>query len=280
MVKKFVVIKPFNHNVVYCKCIDSKNECIILGKGVGFGVKEGQYVNDKNIEKVLYIFDEDTIRKFNSLIENIDGDIVAAAEEIIEYAASCFESKLNENLHITLLDHLNFAVIRYKSAIEIKNPFLYEIKSMYKKEFEIAKKAVELINNKLNINLPEDEAAFIAMHIHAAANNIPISQAALTTNVIAASIQYIEDSLGINIDKESIEYIRLLTHIRFAVDRARKKISIENLLIDTIKEKYNYSFQIAKNLSEMLNKEYFIEFSEGEIGYIALHLQTIIGKLT
>lgn len=279
MVEKYTVLKPFNHNVVYCRCSDSKNECIILGKGVGFGVKEGQYVDEKNIEKVLYIFDDSTIRKFNSLIENIDGDIVGVTEEIIEYALSLFECKLNENLHITLLDHINFAVIRYKSGIEITNPFLFEIKSMYKKEFKIAVKAVDIINKKLNINLPEDEAAFIAMHIHAAANNIPISQAALTTNVIAASIKYIEDTLGINIDKESIEYIRLITHIRFAADRARKKISIENLLIDTIKEKYKHSFKIAKNLSEMLSKEFFIEFSEGEIGYIALHLETIISKL-
>ena len=52
--------------------------------------------------------------------------------------------------------------LKYKENIEIKNELLYEIRRIHKQEFEIGLWAINHLNKEFNLNLPEDEAAFIA----------------------------------------------------------------------------------------------------------------------
>ena len=53
----------------------------------------------------------------------------------------------------------------------IKNPLLQEVKVLYTKEFQIGRWAKALIKEKLKIDIPEDEVANIALHIHTAKTN-------------------------------------------------------------------------------------------------------------
>lgn len=46
------------------------------------------------------------------------------------------------------------------------NKLLHEIKIFYRKEFEIGLWAIQHIKEKCQVEMPEDEAAFIALHIH------------------------------------------------------------------------------------------------------------------
>ena len=46
----------------------------------------------------------------------------------------------------------------------IKNELLNEIRRVHKKEYKVALWALEFLNRKLKIELPEDEAGFIALH--------------------------------------------------------------------------------------------------------------------
>lgn len=277
---RFRVVKPFNHNVVLCISESRKKECIIVGRGIGFGVKAGQIIEgNDNIEKIFFLMEENNMERFNRLTEKVDANIVGVIEEVIALISDSFPEQLNEELHITLLDHINFAINRLKSGMQMKNPFLHETKLLYKDEFLVAQKALKVINEKLNINLLEDEIGFITMHIHAAVNNTSISTASLNTAIIGDAVAYIEKSLGITMNKDSIEYGRLIVHLRFAIDRAMKKIDIKNLVLCNIKEKFKKSYEVSKKLAERIKEEYFLDFPEGEIGYIAIHLENILNEI-
>ncbi|WP_167830167.1 PRD domain-containing protein, partial [Mycobacterium tuberculosis] len=126
-------------------------------------------------------------------------------------------------IHITLLDHIAFTIDRYNNGIDISNLFLAEIKSLYREEYMISLKVIEKINGRFNITLPIDEVGFIAMHLHAAVNKQDISRTAQSTTIINDVINLIEDKTRNKIDKESIDYVRLITHVRFALDRVEKK---------------------------------------------------------
>ena len=68
-------------------------------------------------------------------------------------------------MYVTLTDHINSAVERYQNGISLKNMMRHEIRKFYPQEYRIGCQAIEWIEKKTGIDLGEDEAAFIAMHI-------------------------------------------------------------------------------------------------------------------
>lgn len=69
--------------------------------------------------------------------------------------------KLSKIIYITLTDHLNFAITRFKKGIEVENALLWEIKRFYQKEFEAGKEALEIIKKELGIELSEVRQDFL-----------------------------------------------------------------------------------------------------------------------
>ena len=73
--------------------------------------------------------------------------------------------ELSPNFPFTLADHLNFAVDRLRSGIDLTVAISYDIRYLYQKEYAIAKKALKLMYEKAQILLPESEAVNIALHL-------------------------------------------------------------------------------------------------------------------
>lgn len=276
---RYIVKKSFNNNVVFCMDMKYKKECVLMGKGIGFSLRSGDAIKlEKNIEKKFFLMNEENIEKLGSLYNEIDYNIISVVEEAIQVIHNYFNKKLNERIHITLLDHVAFSISRYENGIDIKNPFITEIKLLYKDEYTAAIKVLDLINTRMNINLPKDEVGFIAMHIHAAISKNNIEKTTQNTAIVKDMIEFIESELGYKIDTSSIDYSRILIHLRFALDRINKNLSINNVLLDSIKVKLKESYEISCRMAEYIKKEYGIEIPDGEKGYIALHIGKIVNS--
>lgn len=278
MKKFYKIIRLINNNVVMCKDIEEKR-CMVIGKGIGFKKKPQDIINDvTNIEKVYYLIEENNIKTYNAIMDCSKDEVVGAVEEAITIIEEYVGKPISENIHITLLDHINFAISRIENKINIRNPLLHEIKFLYTEEFLIAEKVVDFINETLKSNLPYDEVGFIAMHIHASVSQKDIGETSTSNNILGDTISFIEKKLGQHLDKNSLSYFRFLTHLRFSIDRALNGKNVENLLIDTIKDKFGRSYQLAEELSVYIYDKYRVYFNDGEVGYIALHLQNIVNE--
>lgn len=272
------VIKVLNNNV--CMAKDDKNvECIVVGKGIGFGKRPGDIIEEDKLEKIFYVQEDVNKIKFSELMEKIRGDVIGIAEEIIAMAERIKGKKLNEHIHIALADHIAFAIERINMGIEIKNPFNIEIKALYKDDYNIALKALELINQRLNISLPEDEAGFIALHLHAALENAGLSNTLKNTRLVSQLVSTIENHLGKHIDRDSIDYLRLVTHLRFAIDRLEKNSPVVNELLASIKKKFKKAYNIATQVAKVIEDTLGKKVPEEEIGYIAIHIQRLINTI-
>jgi len=272
------VIKVLNNNV--CMAKDDKGmECIVVGKGIGFGKRPGDIIEEDKLEKIFYVQEDVNKIKFSELMEKIRGDVIGIAEEIIAMAEKIKGKKLNEHIHIALADHIAFAIERINMGIEIKNPFDIEIKALYKDDYNIALKALELINQRLNISLPEDEAGFIALHLHAALENAGLSNTVKNTRLVSQLVSTIEKHLGKYIDRDSIDYIRLVTHLRFAIDRVEKNAPVTNELLVSIKKKFKKAYNIAMQVSKIIEDTLQKKVPEEETGYIAIHIQRLINTI-
>lgn len=278
MKKSYRIARIINNNVIMCKD-DEDKRCMLIGKGIGFKKKPQDMIRDiTNVEKIYYLVDENNVKAHQSMMENTKSEIIGAVEEAIILIETYTQKSLNESIHVTLLDHINFAISRLENNINIQNPLLHEIKFLYTEEFLIAEKVIEFLNDKLQIKFPYDEVGFVTMHIHAAITEKNIEETSMANEILSDILSFLDKNLGRKIQRDSLEYFRLLTHLRFSIDRAMNGKTVENLLIDTIKEKFQNSYTLAERLSVYIYDKYKIHFNDGEVGYIAIHLQNILNE--
>jgi len=268
----YTIQKVFNNNVLL---VTQKNkEKILFGKGLGFGRHLGDILPpDTKIDKIFSLDDKANYNNFKELVTTIDSELIGLCEEIIFMISKELNEELNEKIHISLTDHIAFTLKRLKQNDEIENPFLVETETLYKREFEIAKKAVSMLEKKMNIIIPDGEIGFITLHIHSARNNGKLSNTIKYTFLSNSIVELIEDDLNLQIDTRSIDYARFITHIRFAIERLLNDNSIKNELFDVIKKQYSESYSLAEKVCILIENELHLTVVEDEVAYIAVHIE-------
>ena len=267
-----IVTKVFNNNIILVNSED--HEKILFAKGIGFGKKPG-YVIPKGIkvDKIFTIADSDNIENLNTMIEKVDNDFFVVCEEAIYEISEKINQELNESIHIGLIDHLSFAIKRLKNNEEIENPFLVEIETLYSKEYMLADMVAKKVGAYCNVDIPDGEIAFIALHIHSAINNGKISNTLKNSYLGSTIVEHVEDRLNIEIDRKSRDYARFLTHIKFAIQRIMENIHINNELTKIIKSSYKESFSIAEEVAEIIEDELGIKVMEDEVTFLTIHIE-------
>ena len=131
------------------------------------------------------------------------------------------------------------------------------------------------------MNLPEGEIGFIALHIHSAMMNKDLSEINQHSQLIARLTGMIEQQLEVNIDRDSIDYVRLVRHIRYTIERVLRGERVEepekiaNLLKEEYPLCYNLSWKLIKMMQQTLKKPVY----DAEAVYLTMHLQRIQSKV-
>ena len=274
---EYEILKILSHNVIQVMNHEKNEECIFLGKGIGFGKKPKDIFNESSkIERKYFITDQENLHKYQLLLEKCDEELYFFVEEYIEKVQKTFKSTYDETLHIGLLDHLNFSLYRYHNQIALTNIFMDEMSLMYEEEYEFAVKMLEDLNQRLDVELPKSEASFIALHLHASIKGEKPSVTALYLKIIGDCLSFVEKSYSITLDAKSIERTRLITHLKFALKRATDKMPVQNVMVEAIKNAYPKTFALALELTKVIQENYGIILPEGEVGYLAMHMENII----
>ncbi|EPR27881.1 Transcription antiterminator, BglG family protein [Geobacillus sp. WSUCF1] len=241
------IAKVINNNVI--SVIENGKELVIMGRGIAFQKRPGDEVDETKIEKVFKLDNKDLISKFKELLYEVPTEYIRIAEEIIQHAKEERNKKLNDIIYISLTDHIHFAIERHRQGIQIVNPLLWEIKRIYQDEFQIGKKALQIIQQRLRIDLPEDEAGFIAMHIVNAELNEQMGDVASMTKMIQDILTIVKYHFKIQLDEESLNYFRFLTHLKFFVHRLLNQHLLnheEHDLYELVKQKYCEAYECTK----------------------------------
>ncbi|QUI22394.1 PRD domain-containing protein [Vallitalea pronyensis] len=271
----YAIQKVLNNNVILGRQ-QEQGEVILIGKGIGFGKKTGkEYIIDEHkIEKVFLQHIDHEKDDYMSMIRHMDYRIIAVGEEIIQMAKKTFQS-LNAHIYVALTDHIGFTLERIKQGMVIHNPFLYEIKSLYKEEFQVGCQAKVLIKMRLGVTIPDDEVGFIALHIHSARQNKKVKDTVKHTRLIQKMVTIVEQDIGGNIDRDKILYSRLIKHLRQCMERVDAQKSIVNPLLDDIKVKLKEAYTIALKVGSVLHEENGIHVPEDELAFMALHIERL-----
>ncbi len=272
------IVKVMNNSLILARDENDK-EIVVMGKGLGFKRKAGEELDTEKIEKIFVLKNETDTREYVKLIEETPSEYIEITNDIIGYANEKLGGKLNDQIFITLVDHISYALTRYEKNITIQNRLLWELKKFYPKEFEIGKYAVEYINNKLNVKLPEEEAGNIAFHVvNAQTDEAEMQNTMLTIRMLKDIFNIIQYNFGITIDKDSLNYSRFLTHLQFFVQRLlddRMIESKENFIFEQMIKEYPKEVKCARLIGDYVKKVLNKEISNEEL----LYLTIVIPKL-
>ena len=271
-IKKGIVIKALNNNMVLIK--EQGVEKILLAKGIGFNKKFGDILEDNlEVDKVFSIEDKKNQENLKEVYNRVDGEFVAICEEALAEISEELGEELNETIHIGLIDHLAIAMKRLKNKEQINNPFIVEIETLYSVEFEMAKKIVNKLQEKYEIDFPEGEIGFITLHIHSARNGKMLSNSIKYSYLSNKIIIYIEEKFNSKIDKRSLDYARFLSHVRFTIERVLTDTVLKNDLTEIIKKSYPVSYEIAEGASKIIEETLDKKVYDDEVAYIAMHVE-------
>ena len=272
-----IIEKVINNNIIsaYEK---SGAEVIVMGRGIGFKKKQGEMVPADQISKIFRIKSRTLAEQFKELLANMPLERVRISDEIISHAKDHLKLKLNQSIYVTLTDHINFAIERVSQGIEPQNALLWEIKRFYPQEFQLGIYALELIQDRLEILLPEDEAGFIALHFVNAEYGTDIRDAVKFPDQMQAIVDIVERDLGILLDESSLHYERFMTHIKFLIQRIYRKellFSEDRELSLLMQRKYPREYQCSVKVAEYIMQATGSRLSEEEIMYLSVHIRRV-----
>jgi beta-glucoside operon transcriptional antiterminator len=272
--------KVLNSSVVLVEDEKQQKEYILFGKGIGYGQKTGNVIEEHQADQMFIPVENVQVKEYLGLLDAIPPVFIELTQQIVNYAENKLNTKLNTGIYFTLMDHLNFAVERYKKNINITNRVYWEIQNYYSEEFEIGVYALKLMNKTLDIEMPREEAANIAFHLVNAQGEKEESKDAMkTAKMIGSIVNLVRYSLNINLDPKNIHYSRFITHVRFFVERfyADKMLEEkENVLFKQIAVLYPQAMDGAFKIKEYLNQVYGKDIPKEELAYLAVHIHRLI----
>ncbi|WP_250674255.1 BglG family transcription antiterminator LicT [Paraclostridium ghonii] len=276
-----IINKILNNNVVVI-LDENKKEQVVMGRGIAFKKRPGDTIDKKMVDKVFMLSDASMNNKFKELILDLPIEYIEVADDIIRYAKLNLGKKLSENLLISLSDHIRNAVERSRDGISIKNPIVWDIKTFYKDEFKIGLEGIKIIKEKINVELPTDEAGFIAIHIANSLMDESLTNMYDITKIMQEILNIVKYYLNIKFDEESVYFYRFTTHIKFFAQRLISRKTYEDddddSLLEIIRLKYADAYKCVNKISEFIYKKYKYIISNEEKLYLTIHIAKIMNK--
>ena len=275
-------IKKVLNSSVILVSDENGEEYIILDKGIGYGRKPGEIVEVSGGSRIFVHLSQRDHRQLVELLSSIPSEYLEMTQEIVDIAEKQLDTTLNEHIYLALTDHLNFAVERFHQHMIITNRVFWEFKTFYPKEYKVGLAALEIIETKLGIRLPEEEAANIGFHIvnaqKEAESQFDAMRAVKLVGTIVTLVTYLMNSQP---DKESIHYSRFISHLQYFAERffTNKMLdSPDDFLYQQMETAYPKAINCAEKVRTYIIKEYDKVISNEEVAYLAVHIQRMASR--
>lgn len=272
--------KVFNNNVVQILGINNE-EIIVMGKGLGFQKKPGDEVNQDLIEKrfILQNTDTDMVGELSRVYVDLDSEEIDLVLEIIHQGQEKLGQTFDISLYIALADHLHYTIQRTREGLTLQNPLAWEVRKFYPEEFQLGKDTIELVKERMTLQLADDEAASIALHfINAQKDGGLLEKNRLISKIVSDILEIVRLHFGEVRDEESISYNRFITHVQYFAQRVANGLvqgKNDAFLYEQVKENYPHAFACTEKIKSYVESAYNFAMSRDEQVYLTIHIQRL-----
>ncbi|HGN1707336.1 TPA: BglG family transcription antiterminator LicT [Providencia rettgeri] len=270
------IAKILNNNVVIA-LNEKHQEIVVMGRGLAFQKKAHDEVDIEKIEKVFELRSDELTARLSELLSHIPISVMKTCDEIIQHAQNQL-GQLNESLYVVLTDHCNYAIERQVKGLAITNTMLWEIQRLYPKEYQLGLDSLARIKQNHGIELPIDEAGFIALHFVNAQLTGEMPVVMQTMDLMQEIMTIVKYNLKIEYQEETLSYQRFVTHLKFFAHRMMSNAPVPNDDVSmhlVIKENYAIAWQCAEKISQFLQKKYQRILTDEERMFLTIHIERV-----
>ncbi|MXQ74187.1 PRD domain-containing protein [Clostridiaceae bacterium DONG20-135] len=274
------VVKVFNNNAA-AVVLEDGSEAIVTGKGVGFSKKPKDFVNLGRVQKV-YTIEKNKRNRLYRLMETTPYEYIRVSEAILEKVKKELYPNINDLCLFSLVDHISFAIERVQKGIELPNLILRETRWLYPQEYDIAKWALQEIHQTSQVQLPDDEAGYIVLHILNASGTNKKDNLLDIMNCTKIITGIIEEEMKLEIDQNDFDYYRFVMHVKYLLSKLKtgqdQALANADELYAIFIEKDAKLRKSIDRINTLIQKEYGVSLSRQEIVYLAIHITKFIKR--
>lgn len=162
----------------------------------------------------------------------------------------------------------------------LKDTHLQLLKS---NDLKIAREICSMIERRLPVKIPKEEVIFISIPIagrRTPANNRTMADIQITDQTKRLLVKILEEiGFKSEIIKENPSFfLDFQYHLTFMLNRLMFGLKLNNPMLIDVKEKFPVAFKMAKIAGKVIEREYSLDVSENELGYIAFYFEVFISQ--
>lgn len=273
------VIKKVNNNIAICKDKYGQ-ELVAFGRGLGFKKIPYELKDLSKIEMTFYKVSPQNI----SLLSIIPEEVLSVSLEIVKKAQKELDAKFSPNVIFSLADHINFAIQRLKKNQIFDFSLSYDINHLYPKEYLLGKESVCLINQRLNVKLPDEESTGIALHfINSKEGGIENEEKKSDTDLLNIAIGKIENYFDIEINLKSFIFNRFKVHFQYYLNRLIENKQIKDeislKLINDNKTGNPKVYECCQDIIQAVDTQLKVKTTDDEEFYLMIYINRILKQM-
>ncbi|WP_294569975.1 PRD domain-containing protein [uncultured Subdoligranulum sp.] len=273
------VQKILNNNLILATD-EAGREQVVMGKGLRFFCRVGEELPPEHVQKVFVLRQQGVVDRYRELLQDVPPRTAEVLEEALQLAYEQFPGRLNDQLFVTLFDHLVYAIERCQKHIVLPNRLLWEVRRFYPREYAAGQQICAFLNERLDLDLPAEEAGNIAFHlVNAQTENPDMTHTLQAVRMLKDIYNIVALSCGQSIDENSVHYARFLTHMQYFIDRVldRKMLGSEDIsVLEPVLEQHPRAYGCAQKVAAYVQKNLGVEVPREELIYLTMHLARIL----
>lgn len=270
------ILRVFNNNVVLAR--GGEGEVVVTGRGVGFGARRGDVVDDAKVARVFVPSDGRDPDHSAEMLAHLPEHRIAQVTAALEAVGAPEQLRDKLTLITAIADHLEYASWRARTGEEATYLLRSEVSNLYPREWDLSVRLLAEVNRRqpADAQLPDAETTALALHlVNAGFATGDLSDTYRMTGIIQQMLEVVEAELGEALDMASISVARFITHVRYLFVRLTRNQQLDHAhspLTRQLVDAYPREIACARKIAAVVELRFDTALTEDEILYLGLHI--------
>lgn len=223
----------------------------------------------------------------NSIMNLLNKEILYSVITTLKDISVILLNNITRSSYLGLIIHMTIAIDRIKKGETIE--MAQHIFEKLRKDplFPLSKEFAHYFEMSQNIVFPDEEVAYILMHLKGTRIRVPMQEVAEMddvkdehecTQIVEQLILNFSKLVDYDYTEDEDLFAGLMAHLKPALNRISYDLSIRNPLLDQIKDQFNEMFELTKKTCGFIKDTKGNSISDHEIGYLTLHFGAAVER--
>lgn len=270
------IARIYNNNVALTQTY-SGEQLVVIGRGLAFGKRKGDMVDPTLIEQTFVPESGTPDESLSWLLARIPSEILGIATDL-ESIVKSEGISISHSFIVPVADHINYAVIRAKEGLAVDYPLAVEVSQLYPQEVRFGRRALELVKDRMGVELSDIESIPLAMHlVNSQFASKDMGGTYRMTEVFTQIFEVIGAGFGGPVDRSLMSAARFVTHLRYLFVRASQPQTASPnpslpLLLESMQKAHPHAFVCASKVRLVLEMHLDQPLTDDELTYLTIHI--------